>query len=440
MPHLSNRTMGSTNRWWRRRRLTARTTIADPTALGLLVPCADPPAEFTPAEDAELAESYAAQRAIEADYNQALSRRLRRLGKRAPDLERRKLQQLRVADDAADADQRFRRAEQANQAMRDHGRHLRKPVRVVLVLILALVDVIAYRAAVEVAFDTSDEWPHVIDSYLLALLSIGMVMAAMFAAEQLKALHSARDIRLVDPRLASDEVAHARRVWRQVGIPALLAAVVLLGAGAALRVNALYGTPSWFWLAVPAFSAAALVGAFFVEYKWASKALDERDDLERRAHRARRQMNRADRRLAGVESSYRMGQADIEQLWSTYEPGWRIQLEMAAARVAAARAAHPELFHPLARSVVTSVHARIADGTTRRDPRESLDRLGLDIDQVLTRAAVTHDERRVDNALPAPAPGPQLSLPFTPAPLDHITGNGHTNGNGHRHEPSKAGR
>ena len=41
-------------------------------------------------------------------------------------------------------------------------------------------------------------------------------------------------------------------------------------------------TPGWFWLAVPAFSASALVGAFFVEYKWANLALDERDDLERR--------------------------------------------------------------------------------------------------------------------------------------------------------------
>lgn len=436
MPHLSNRKMGGTARWWRRRRLTARTTIADPHTLGLLVPCDDPPAEFTPAEDAELAESYAAQRSIEADYNDALSRRLRRLGKRAPQLERRKLQQLRNADDAADTDQRFRRAEQANQAMRDHGRHIAKPVRVLLVLMLALVDVAAYRAAVEVAFDTSDEWPHVIDSYLLALLSIGMVMAAMFAAEQLKALHSARDIRLIDQRLAEHELAHARRVWRQVGIPALFAAVVLLSAGAALRVNALYGTPGWFWIAVPAFSAAALVGAFFVEYKWASKALDERDDLERRSRRTRRRVDRSDRRLARVESDYRMRQADIEQLWSTYEPGWRIQLEMAAARVASARAAHPELFHPLARSVVAAVHARIAEGTTRRDPRESLDRLGLDIDQVLTRAAQTHDDRRVDNALPAPAPGPQLSLPFTPAPREPAA----SNGNGHHHEPAAAGR
>ena len=109
------------------------------------------------------------------------------------------------------------------RAMRDHGRHLPRVVRIALVVLLAVVDVAAYRAAVEVAFDTSDEWPAIIDSYLLGLLSLGMVVAAMFAAEQLKALHSARDHRLVDPETAVED-----QLARRAGVAASR------GAGAAV--------------------------------------------------------------------------------------------------------------------------------------------------------------------------------------------------------------
>ncbi len=372
MFQYATRRMGGTNRWWRRRRLSAHTPVTrdgvlDTSSLGALVPADDPPAVFTSAEDAEVAEGHSSQRTIEAAYNRKLTKRLGRLASTLPDLERRKVHQLHVADHAHDVEHRLRRAERAQQAMRDHGRHLPRFVRVLLVLVLAAVDVIAYRAAVEVAFDTSDEWPAILDSYLLALLSLGMVMAAMFAAEQLKTLHTARDRRVIEPAMADDDQRHARRVWLQAGVPALVCAIALLVAGSMLRVNALAVPPRWFWLAVPAFSASAAIGAFFVEYKWANKALDERDDLERRSNRVHRRLRRADRKLAASEGEFRMREAEITQLWSLYEPSWRVQLEMAAARIASARAANPELFHPLGRSVVESVHERIARGTTRRD-------------------------------------------------------------------------
>ncbi len=365
MFQYTTRRMGRPSRWWRRRRLSSRTVVVDPEAMGALVAAHDPPAVFTAAEDAELAEGHSAQRTIEASFNRALSSRLTKLARRAPDLERRKVAQLRLSTEAFDVDERRRRAEASNRAMRDHGRHLPRALRVGLIVLLAIVDVVAYRAAVEVAFDTSDQWPAIIDSYLLALLSIGMVLAAMFSAERLKALHDARDRRVIEREFAEDDAAHARRVWRQTGLPALVCAVALLVAGAALRVHALTDTPGWFWLAVPAFSASALVGAFFVEYKWADLALDERDDLERGARKAQRKLRRADRRLAATEGDYRKRQAAIEQLWSRYEPDWRVQMEMTASRIAAARAVHPDLFHPLGRSVVESVHERIARGTTR---------------------------------------------------------------------------
>jgi hypothetical protein len=405
------------------------------------VPADDPPAVFTPAEDAEMAEGHSSQRTIEAAYNRRLSRRLGRLGRHAPQLERRKVHQLHLADSAHEVELRLRRAELAQQAMRDHGRHLPRFVRVLLVLVLAAVDVVAYRAAVEVAFDTSDEWPAIIDSYLLSLLSLGMVMAAMFAAEQLKTLHTSRDRRVIEPELADDDQRHARRVWLQAGLPALICAAALLVAGSALRVNALAVPPRWFWLAVPAFSGSAAIGAFFVEYKWANKALDERDDLERRTNRAHRRLRRADRKLAGSEGEFRMREAEITQMWSLYEPSWRVQLEMAAARIASARADRPELFHPLGRSVVESVHERIARGTTRRDASSGLDQLGLTVEQVLERARATHAARRrsgaaalpapttvavpVPGPVPTPAPGaPMLVPPLVPAPAAQSR-NGH---------------
>ena len=438
MLQYTTRHMGHTGRWWRRRRLARRSVVVDTTSMGALVPANDPPAVFTAAEDAELAEGHSAQRTIERSYNRALSGRVAKLARRAPDLERRKVAQLRLTTEAGVIDDRRRRAEASNRAMRDHGRHLPRVLRVGLVVLLAVVDVVAYRAAVEVAFDTSDQWPAIIDSYLLALLSIGMVLAAMFSAERLKALHDATDRRAVEHGFATDDVAHARRVWRQTGLPALACAFALLVAGAALRVNALGSTPGWFWLAVPAFSASALVGAFFVEYKWANRALDERDDLERSARKAQRRLRRADRRVAGSEGDYRRRQADIEQLWSRYEPEWRVQMEMTAARIAASRAQNPELFHPLGRSVVESVHERIARGTTRRDGRVGLEHLTLTVDQVLERAQRTYAARVGDPVAgagaPSLAPAPAFAAPtgtasYIPPPEALVTVR--RNGNGH---------
>jgi hypothetical protein len=440
MFQYATRRMGGTNRWWRRRRLAASTVIPrdgvpDGMSLGGLIPADDPPAVFTPAEDAEVAEGHSSQRTIEATYNRKLSTRLSRLGRHAPQLERRKVHQLHLADTVHETAHRLRRAEAAQQAMRDHGRHLPRFVRVLLVLVLAAVDVVAYRAAVEVAFDTSDEWPAIIDSYLLSLLSLGMVMAAMFAGEQLKTLHTSRDQRLIEPELAENDQGHARRVWLQAGLPALIGAIALLVAGSALRVNALAVPPRWFWLAVPGFSASAAIGAFFVEYKWANKALDERDDLERRVRRSERGLRRADRKLAASEGEFRMREAEITQMWSLFEPSWRVQLEMAAARIAAARSTRPDLFHPLGRSVVESVHERIARGTTRRDPESGLRQLGLTVDQVLERAAATHAARRRGPAtdLPAPttasviAPPPATAMLVTPVvpPPSVESRNGH---------------
>lgn len=430
MFQYSSNGLGRMSRRRRSRRFARVGAAIDTDTLGGLIPADDPPATFTPAEDAELAEGHAAQRTIEHTYHRQLTRRVRRLAVRAPRLERRKVDQLQLGTRTLTAQQRLAGAEAANREMRDHGRHLPRWSRLVIVFLLAAVDVAAYRAAVEIAFDTSDEWPAIIDSYLLALLSVGMVFAAMFAAEQLKSLHTVVDQHREDPASIVDQRRSARRVWMQAGVPALLCAIILLGAGAALRVNALGNVPGWFWIAVPLFSGAALAGAFFVEYKWANKALDERDDLDRTVRRSTRKLRRADRRLARVEGDYRRRQATIEQLWSTFEPSWRVQLEMAGSRIATARSEQPELFHPLSSSVIAAVDATIARGTTRRDGRDGLDRLDLRVDQVLARAAATHRARThtptgpiaiVESAAIASDIGPSTF----PAPTPPISSNGH---------------
>ena len=84
MFQYTTRRMGRPSRWWRRRRLSSRTVVVDPEAMGALVAAHDPPAVFTAAEDAELAEGHSAQRTIEASFNRALSSRLTKIARRAP--------------------------------------------------------------------------------------------------------------------------------------------------------------------------------------------------------------------------------------------------------------------------------------------------------------------------------------------------------------------
>ena len=106
MLQYTTRHMGHTGRWWRRRRLARRSVVVDTTSMGALVPANDPPAVFTAAEDAELAEGHSAQRTIERSYNRALSGRVAKLARRAPDLERRKVAQLRLTTEAGVIDDR----------------------------------------------------------------------------------------------------------------------------------------------------------------------------------------------------------------------------------------------------------------------------------------------------------------------------------------------
>ena len=254
--------------------------------------------------------------------------------------------------------------------MRDHGRHLPRFVRVLLVLVLAAVDVVAYRAAVEVAFDTSDEWPAIIDSYILSLLSLGMVMAAMFAGEQLKTLHTSRDQRVIEPEMADNDQRHARRVWLQAGVPALIGAVASArGRLGAPRQRTRRPAP----LVLARRSGVLGVGGD----RGVLRRVQVGEQGARRARRPRAPGPHAPiADCAGPtgssppsEGEFRMREAEITQMWSLYEPSWRVQLEMAAARIAVGPVRRdPDLFHPLGRSVVESVHERIARGhdTARR--------------------------------------------------------------------------
>jgi hypothetical protein len=401
MFQYGKRRLGPISRWWRRRDLGSRSTWPTEELYG------DAKATFTTVEEAELAQTHAAQRTIERRYNGRLRTDLRKLARRAPRLERRVVRRLHQAHLAGRATGRLLRAEAANPTMRDGDRHMNRWIRLALVLALALIDVVAYRAAVEVAFDVSDaDWMGRAESFVLGLLSVGMVIAAMGAAEKLKALHDA-----IDGGMSPAE-QRARRRWRQVGVPALLASLALLVAGAMLRVNALIDVQTWFWVAVPLFSAAAMVGAFVVEYKWASEALDEHHQLERREHAMQRRLHRADRRLDVTEGRYRNRQTAIETLWSSYHPEWLVQMEMAANRIAVARAAQGTLFHPRSESVTDSVHAVAARMSTRLDAAQELRRMELTAQQVIAKGHVVH----VNRLRPAPS--------VAPIAVAHLNGDG----------------
>ena len=384
MFQYGNRTLGPVTRWRRRRGLGHRPSTW-PTVE--LYGTAD--ATFTTAEDAELAQTHAAQRTVERRYNGRLRTELRKLARRAPRLERRVVRRLHQADLAGRATDRLLRAEAAHPTMRDGARHMNRWIRLALVLALALIDVVAYRATVEVAFDLSDaDWVGRAESFVLGLLSVGMVIAAMGAAERLKALHDA-----LDGGNSSAE-KRARRRWRQVGVPALLTSVALLVAGAMLRVNALTDVQTWFWIAVPLFSAAAMVGAFVVEYKWSSEALDEHHQLERREHAMQRRLHRADRKFDSTEGRYCSRQTTIETMWSSYEPEWLVQMEMAANRIADNRASQGTLFHPRSESVTDSVYAVANRMTTRLDASCELHRMELTRQQVIAKGHVVHARRQ----------------------------------------------
>ena len=100
--------------------------VVDTTTMGALVPANDPPAVFTAAEDAELAEGHSAQRTIERAVQPGAEQdACAELAQAGP---RPRAAQGRPAARAGHARPRIndstRRPRPANRAMRDHGRHL----------------------------------------------------------------------------------------------------------------------------------------------------------------------------------------------------------------------------------------------------------------------------------------------------------------------------
>lgn len=387
-------------RWRRTSALDRAGAIAIDTfgADGPLVPL-DGDAVFTTAEDGELAKAHAAQRVVEADFNRTLRKELSRLAASAPELVKRVVVRLDRLERVGEASARLERAKARCSTIADRARHLPRWARLSLVLLLAVIDVVAYRAAILFVFDTDDEWYGVAESFLLALLSLGMVISAAHAADRLKAALQARaelDAATSnghDAVRTSDQVL-AELAWPRIGVPALIASALLLITGSILRVRAMSNQDWRLYIVVALFSAAAAVGAFFTEWKWGNDALDERDELERARRRTTHKLKRADRKAAAIEDRYRRDQNSIENLWSTFAPQWNVQMELAAARIAGARANHPKLFHPLSTSVIELVHARLDRASTRLDAATELERQGLTVTQVLARAEQEHTRRQ----------------------------------------------
>jgi hypothetical protein len=409
MPYpFTFRRMGSLSLFWR------RTTIHQhlPPRDAIAVVEHDETNHFTYDERRLMSETMAVVRGLEAQHNRRVAWGLRRLGRKRPRLVLAFAENLDATYAAAEAE-----AELASfdAHFRHDGVLARKPRRIssrarwAALIVLSVVDVAAYRAAVEMAFDTPGDLMGRVESSLLALLSLGMVLCAKTAAEQVRHLIDARSA--AETGLASSLTYSRSHLdeFRWIGVPAIVGAFLLLLAGSVLRIQALDPRPTWMYLVVPLFSSGALLGAFFIEQKWASAVGDRRDGLARVARCAVRRRRRTSRRAGRRERSYVVRQTRITMLWSRFAPAVQQQYDLAARSISQARANNPLYFHPLGPDVgELAISEMRAHPSTRTVAHGQLDQGRLALDGLAEEARIEFAERHRAAAritLPPPSQG-----------------------------------
>jgi hypothetical protein len=388
--------LGPISRFFRRRATAALPPAQQPPTPLTLPLQPDVHSPFANNEEADRARAHAAQRSIESKHNRGVQKRLPRLGAWLVELYCLQLRLLERVDVAEADHDRHTSFLVRHGAGAEAGRHMGKLVRLVLVLGLALIDVAAYRAAVEFVFDLHDDVAGRIESSILALLSGGMVIASAAFGERLAEYHAAmrEDRGSGAGREPVGRAAAARRELRHVGVPALVAAAALLLAGSAFRVQTMGQVEWWTWIAVPLFTSAALVGAFLVEWRWADQILDERDQLEAVRRRSERRRDRAQKRAGRAEQKAMVLIVDLSTRRWIHEPNRTAQLELSASRVAQTRAERHDLFHPFGPSVTALMQAHQEESSTMLGVDGYLSEKGLTIEATLERARQEHERRR----------------------------------------------
>jgi len=143
---------------------------------------------------------------------------------------------------------------------------------------------------------------------------------------------------------------------------------------------------------VPVFSLASLLGAVVVELKYANAYLDKLDYFRALARKTARRRRDADGRLERLRQIYDALEVRLETLWSTYEPSWVMQADIAAQRIAAARAKRPDLFHPLGPDIKPIIEDRLTQYSRVLDVHGEISQRGLAATEIMARAAATVDE------------------------------------------------
>lgn len=366
MKHIRSRPQ----RWWHRRSrlnaLASGTAHAD-AAIG------EDSTVLTQLELADVHSAAVACRAVEHRYNSRVAKLLSRLARTADMLARVIAMTNRRAADHA---QLSGTVAQIDQALAQDGLHLRsqrrmgRKVRCIAIGGLGVLDITAYRSAMELVFNTSDANAFgIVESVLLSMLSMGMVIAAAFCGASIR--HYLDGKAYAESQLeGAITTKAARREALTVGVPAGLIAVAAMIAGASLRLQVMQavGTApitTSTATAVTIISGLALLGAFFIELKWASDLLDKRDQLHRSEHQARRRLEAAERSAQDIQKKHRTTIEAVLHEWGVHQPTWEAQIDACAERIHAVRGRQTGVFTLVGASVRPVVADLVALGDAR---------------------------------------------------------------------------
>jgi len=316
-------------------------------------------------------------------------------------------------------------------------RRMGRTVRWIAVIGLGVLDITAYRSAMEIVFNTSDEnFAGIVESYLLAMLSMGMVIAAAFCGASIRHYLDAKAH--AEHQLEGAASAKAtRREALVTGVSAGAIAIVSMISGATMRLQGMQAaqpTPisSGTAMAVTIISGLALFGAFLVEMKWASEVLDKYDRLRHSERRTRRKLTAAEARLQPLQTVHRVTIERALNAWASFQPTWEAQIDSCTERVHRARGHQPAAFTLVGASVRATIEQLVAHGDTRMDVAAIIAERKLTFDDVVSplhalspdmdehMGAATPAEDDEDDSLPIAPAETELVVPDDARELDSV--------------------
>ena len=395
---MNNRTKQTMSR--RDERKLARQLSNQPKVVATTMISADAEPILTHGERRTVHVAALACRAVERRFNEAVTAAVSALSRKKPQI----VAQRVIADELGKAHANtLNDLEILDDHVKGRGQHLHwqrrmsKRVRIALLVVLSLLDVLAYRGAVEVVFGTGNDLAGRAESLLLAMLSIGMILLSAASGEKVRHwldMRAEEEAGLNDPlpiRGARRELIAGMAFAGLTGLA--------LWAGATLRMRSMEvdGNPVSFTIgsATLVFSALAALGAFVIELRWASEILDKRDRLVDTEKLARRRMDQQHNICARLVGEYEADIARVTTLWGQYNPLWNAQINACLDRLHEARFSQPSVFHPLSASVDDLVRGMIEEHKELIDPVEEIAALKLRVDDIDAAVSAEVEARSV---------------------------------------------